>query len=52
MRVNRILSAITAGTAVNLAVAFGMVAARDLTKIWVDVATTNAPVIVSVDLKV
>lgn len=28
-----------------------MGAARDLTKIWIDVATTNAPVIVSVDLR-
>jgi hypothetical protein len=27
-------------------------APRDLTRIWIDVATTNAPVIVSVDLKV
>lgn len=29
-----------------------MGAARDLTKIWIDVATTNSPVIVSVDLKI
>jgi hypothetical protein len=29
-----------------------MGAARDVTKIWVDLATTNVPVIVSVDLKV
>jgi len=38
-------------TFTDVAVGIGLGGGRDLTRIWLDVATTNSPVLVSVDLR-